>query len=387
MPAQYTLRFQMVAEARTPAPTGAAAEEGSTALAAPVLDAPWIVDDADVAASEAQRARNAARSERLLAALPGLAAVRPDYGLVERFVAEDGLDEAAALRRLRRLVLLRGSWGERALEIDLVDAAAWVQIGLDGLLNKADRADFAHQLEALIATLMDATGLQPAIGGEVLTDAEAAVTRLLLHNAQAFSELERHNRSARREARFGWLGFAVLTLAALAASYAIVAESLQRSALAARVDADHVLTFETRSLPPPKSLFNSGLFADYALDGRVLETGEQTRLAVYRGEFIMAGPGARFPVLATGAAVQPYLLRNTYKNSLPLLRLGPVTANWLLLLALLPLGLWLWFVARPVWRAPAGQRIDAMAMTLPMLRLLGKVALVLIVIAAIRVWL
>ena len=82
---------------------------------------------------------------------------------------------------------------------------------------------------------------------------------------------------------------------------------------------------------------------------------------MFRDEYLRAGPGAPFTVVPTGNVDMPYMLRNEYENSRPLIRWGKFVASWHIVFTLLPPGLWYFVFVRPWLTALPDQRDSKMA--------------------------
>lgn len=311
--------------------------------------------DASLEAAETFRARIAARAAALRAAMPGLREEQVPFEIIDRWI-DDGLSRAAAVARHERMVSLAGDWRGYRVALELYDRATFGSVVLNQDPGAAEEKRLRPALESLVATVCGATGQVLLDEGRAATsDPIQGAAVLLARSDKLLAEARRRYARERLRERLGWPSVALLTLLAWLLAGWIGWHGVLAGMQVAGVDPAKPLTFQTLSAPPVKRQF-LGLFPDFELAGRILETGQDVQVEVYRDQFLAAGPGARFTAFATGRPAMPYVLREYCESQLPLVRIGSLAVSWHGGLALAPLALWGWLLVRPLLRAPAAAR-------------------------------
>ncbi len=306
----------------------------------------WLADDPDD--SEAVANRNQAIAESLMRQIPSLLPQADRRDLVTDTM-EDGVSPEAMIRRFHRAQVLSGTVDGAAIEITLMDRFGRLAVAIDLV------TDPRPVLSRLFALFGDASGYVPVLPwtGHATTHDDAVAGLLDRHRPH----LDRLRRQTRREAVLATLGVpsvVVMTLLAWAVMIWIGAESLRMGREVAATDATRPMTLVTLAIPPARTFL--GLFPDYALEGRIAETGQLVRVKAYRDQVIRAGYQARFTVLPTSLPDKPFVLQAEHDSHGPVVTIGTVTIAWSALLVLVPGFLWGWLVIRPWLVTPAGQR-------------------------------
>lgn len=306
----------------------------------PRADAPVWTPAADAAHAARLKAETEARVQALQAVLPGLAAqalTRADLELLGDD-AEEPLAEV--LQRAERHVVLKGRWAGGDLTLRVHDALLVIE------LQAADAAAARAALPGLLQGLADATGWSAwgfAPEQEMTAGQVADIAWQRLANVQA--AMARGSRGRRRLQAAGPAAAVVLTVAAWGLALLLAAEGVQQHRLAQSVQPARAATFTAQQLEGPLPGLN--LLQRYRLAGLVEPGGTETRLVVSRSLYLRAAPGARYGVVGTTDQARPYLLE-TEAAALQ----GPGGGWGLVLVGLVPLGLWSAGVAWPLLRGP-----------------------------------
>lgn len=337
--------------------------------------------DGSAEASDAIDRRNRTIAERLGERIPGLALAKDRLADLDDLV-DDNLSQEAVLRRYHRSRVLAGPWRGGDLLVQIYDDLIAVTIPVVDPMRR-ERPALVRDLETLVRTLMETTGMTP---WDPQTRAPLAATQaveaLLERHHLGLNRLSRAVRRERLRRRLGVPSLVVLTLLAWVLSGWLAWDGVRRGTLMARVDAAAPATFVTDSLPPPANLL--GLIPRFALEGHIAGRAGRIQLPVYRPEYLRAGPSAPYTVLPTADPQTPYVLRSAYESAQPLLRLERIGIAWQGWLALIPLGLWYGWILRPLRRAAPEQRPARLAEIPRKLLMLGQVGATLAVIVWLR---
>lgn len=317
-------------------------------------DAVWIADqDAELSAEIARR--NAAIAQALQTQVPDLISAKEE-GLEPEDYSDEDLSQESVLRRYHRCRVLAGAWSGGNLVIRIFDSALDVNFQVVNLSREA-LPQFIRDLEVLLTKIETASGLRVWNAAEHRVEGVAtAVPRLLESHTSA---LERHFRATRRERwkqRLALPGLAISGLLAFALALGIGADAIEQGELLAGVQANAPETFVTDDVPSPQ--YRWGIFPKFSLQGHIEGQTRQQVLPVFRDEYLRAGVGAPYTVLATGVTSQPYLLRSDYEATLPLIPLHGTALPWYVVVAALPVGLWYFIFLKPLISVTS-QRRDA----------------------------
>jgi len=380
-PGMLTFTVEYLASSAAPgssATLGASARPGTAGPGRDAADL-WSAD-ASAADSEAVAARNDAICARLREDLPGLSPAKDRDDYVE-LCADDGLSQEQVLRRYHRMRALTGPWRDGELLLEVYDRIALLHVPASAR-DARQRADYAAALEALIALVARATGMAPRMPGESRTGTAGETAAALIAGAQrALTQMERRERSRRLQQQLGLPSLVVLAVLALLGTLLLAWHGIERGTLMAGANPQAPATFIAQSAPPPH--YALGVFPKFALHGRIAETGEAVELAVFREQYIRAGPGAPFSVLRTGDPQSPWVLRAAYDSASPVLRIGSIGLAWHTWLALVPAAAFFLWVLRPLQRVPASQRPWQLAAVTAKLRfvLLSAAAMAAVILA------
>jgi hypothetical protein len=318
-------------------------------------DAAWYADG-DPQESESIATHNQAAAARLCAAIPGLAAAAEPTADALNAVFDPGLPPEALLRRLQRRVVLLGPWGGGEAAVTLADGVAWLELALPpGAVD--DAPGLARKLAALIGRVADATGFLPWAQGAPASPEQAAGW-LLLHDAPRVRQAAKQARRAAILAPLAWPLAVLFGVLALLLGGIALFEGVRDGTPVVRADPTLPNTFITEAALPTRHEF--GILPRYELVGRIGR--EQVVLPVSRDMAIRAGPGAGFTVVPTRDPAVPWLPQVALAEAGAVIAIGDFGLDAeALVLAALPIALWLLLVAWPLWRAPDARARAAFA--------------------------
>ncbi len=342
-PAHQILTFELIDAGRIPE---------VMAMNFSVLTPMWHADSSDEARQEI-----ALRNERFAAELeidiPGLTG-QPRTADTNDWEQVDGEDLSPEVvyqryKRSRLLGLLRDNGALRQISIQLCDGATEIVVTSDGL--HGDQSALIAELDALIGTIVRITGMTPWDGERRKTvPIQGCAAAVLTRRQATLGRVMRVSRRVQLEARLGPYAAAVLTLIAFAGIAAVLTRGLREGGLQSAAARATPAIFTTRTaLPQTRNWFAVPRFE---LIGTVDGRAHDVTLRVYRDEYIRAAPGARYTVVATGDASEPWVLRQNLGGAGSLIPLGggnaiPIGA---LFICAAGLGLWGWLVAMPILR-------------------------------------
>lgn len=285
------------------------------------------------------------RAQALQEHEPSLCRVPLTRADLDALTDDDEVDDDAPmgdlLARAARHIVLCGTWAGGTLRLRLHDALLEAELRLADGADALARAELPGLLERLAQgcgwPLAGHPDRPPPTASQVAEEA-------WLHEARLVQHLRRRERRERRLKGAGPASALLLSAGAWALALLLLHDGIETGTLAARADLAHSADFTVESLEGRAR--GPYLEPRYRLAGIVSHSVGPATLEVLREAYLRAAPGARYTVVATGDPQRPILLESDAQP--PLLRGDGWGMSGTTLAALLPLGLWGFFVARPI---------------------------------------
>ncbi len=317
----------------------------------PQADVRWAADETPQAcASLARQAHDIAA--RLMQSLANLQRRPVDTADLPAMLG-NAPDPEASIRRLHRFVQLQGTWECGWILIAVYDNVVAVELAIDAEQPGVDDLDEA--LARLLTRLEAATRFHFLDQeGRRELDPVSATSLLLTRHHRG---LEANRRAARRSRWLRTLGVPsaiLMTIVLGLLAFLIAKAAVEHGSLVLRTDPASETIFVTTALAPPVQRY--GISSIYTLEGKIQGTNEYARLPVSRDTYIRAAPGARYTVLRTSDPSTPLVPQSAYDPTETIPRIGDHGVAWFVLLALVPVSLWVVLIAYPWLRARGDAR-------------------------------
>lgn len=324
-----------------------------TTAADPVANE-WPGDSSLEAAAE-QEAKLNYHAKQIENSISGLTRCSFPYSYIDNLI-DEGVPEDVARRRHNRVFQLQGEYHGYFVAIEFRDMATRlvIQFPSDAVAMTVD--GLRPILLELAKPIVQSTGQNMVSLGNFSTPVvEDGVNGYLKTWKRGLAQ------ARRQVGRYNWyrraglaLGVAISALSFFVV-YFVSMYAIESANIVAATNMDRPLTFETIYRPEPHRLLGP-LFPDFELAGRIIETGENVHVEVFRDEYLSAGPGSQFTAFATNLTEQPYVLRNYYESKMPIIKFGFFQVSWHAIFAPFVVVLWFAIIVWPILRTPKKSR-------------------------------